>query len=117
MKEYPMTTFRLFAAASLGLAFVVGAAAQTTTPEAAQPAASAAASTMTDGEVRKVDKEAGKITLRHGPIAHLDMRAMSMVFRVADPKMLDLVKEGDKVRFAADKVNGLFTVTQIEAAR
>ena len=72
---------------------------------------------MIDGEVRKVDKEAGKITLRHGPIANLDMRAMTMVFRVADPKMLDQVKEGDKVRFTADKVNGLFTVTQIETAK
>ena len=63
---------------------------------------------MVDGEVRKVDKEAGKLTLRHGPIAHLDMGAMSMVFRVTDPKMLDQFKEGDKVRFMADKVNGLY---------
>jgi Cu(I)/Ag(I) efflux system protein CusF len=111
-----MNVFRIPIQVSLALAFVAGAQAQPTT-EAAQPASSAAAGTMIDGEVRKVDKEAGKITLRHGPIAHLDMRTMSMVFRVRDPKMLDQVKEGDKVRFAADKVNGLFTVTQMEAAK
>jgi Cu(I)/Ag(I) efflux system periplasmic protein CusF len=102
--------------ASLALVFVTGAQAQPTA-DAAQPAASAPAEGMVDGEVRKVDKEAGKITLRHGPIAHLDMRAMSMVFRVTDPKMLDQVKEGDKVRFTAEKINGLYTVTQMEAAK
>jgi hypothetical protein len=47
----------------------------------------------------------------HGPITNLEMLAMTMVFRVANPQMLDTVKEGDKVRFAADKVNGAFTVT------
>ena len=110
-----MNGFRILIHVSLALAFVAGAQAQPTTG-AAQPAASAAAGSMIDGEVRKVDKEAGKITLRHGPIAHLDMRAMSMVFRAADPKMLDQVKEGDKVRFTAERVNGAFTVTSIEAA-
>jgi Cu(I)/Ag(I) efflux system periplasmic protein CusF len=111
-----MNALRFVIHVSLAVAFASGARAQATT-EATQPAASAAAGTMIDGEVRKVDKEAGKITLRHGPIAHLDMRAMNMVFRVTDPKMLDQVKEGDKVRFMADRVNGLFTITRIEAAR
>ena len=72
---------------------------------------------MADGEVRKIDKEQGKVTLRHGPIASLDMPAMTMVFKVSNPKMLDSIKEGDKVKFAADKVNGALTVTVIEAAR
>jgi len=103
-------------AASLGLAIALGAQAQTT-PATAQPAASAAATAMADGEVRKLDKEAGKITLRHGPLVTLGMGAMTMVFRVSDPAMLDQVKEGDKVRFVADKVNGQFTVTKMEAAR
>ena len=82
--------------------------------------ASAAASTraaMTDGEVRKIDKDAGKLTLRHGPIANLDMGAMTMVYRVADPKMLDGLSVGQKVRFAADHVKGALTVTHIEPAR
>ena len=69
---------------------------------------------MTDGEVRKIDREAGKITLRHGPIANLDMPGMTMVFRVKDSGMLDRVKEGDKVRFVAERMNGALTVVQIE---
>lgn len=71
---------------------------------------------MTDGEVRKIDKPQGKLTLKHGPIAHLDMPPMTMVFKVADPKMLEGLKDGDKVRFHADRVNGSITVTAIEAA-
>lgn len=72
---------------------------------------------LAEGEVRKIDKETKKITLRHGPIENLDMPAMSMVFQVKDPAMLDQVKTGDKVRFQAEKVNGQFTVTRIEPAR
>ena len=79
--------------------------------------AAALAQTTTDGEVRKIDKEQGKVTLRHGPIANLDMPAMTMVFKVSDAKMLDTIKEGDKVKFTADKVNGAITVTSIEAAK
>ena len=71
----------------------------------------------TEGEVRKVDKDASKITLKHGPIANLGMPAMSMVFRAADPAMLDKVKEGDKVRFKAEKVAGALTITQIEPSK
>ena len=77
----------------------------------------AATSTMAEGEVRKVDKEQGKVTLKHGPIASLDMPGMTMVFKVSDPKMLDSLKPGDKVKFAADKVNGAITVTDIEVAK
>ena len=69
------------------------------------------------GEVRKVDKEAGKLTLKHGPIPNLDMPDMTMVFRVDDPSILDKVKVGDRVRFTADKVKGVFTVTTVEVVR
>ncbi len=68
------------------------------------------------GEVVKIDKSAGKITLKHGPIKNLDMDSMTMVFRVADPAMLDKVKAGDKVEFDADRVNGALTVTKIGKA-
>jgi len=81
---------------------------------AATASAQTAATPMTDGEVRKVDRDAGKLTLRHGPIANLEMPAMTMVFRVVDPKMLDGLKDGDKVRFSAERVNGAITVTAIE---
>jgi len=72
---------------------------------------------MTDGEVRRIDKDQGKLTLRHGPIANLDMPGMTMVFRVADPRMLDTLREGDKLRFSAERVNGSITVTAIEPAK
>lgn len=72
---------------------------------------------MTDAEVRKVDTETKKITLRHGPIQNLGMPPMTMVFQVKDPAMLDQVKAGDKVKFNADKVNGAYIVTRIESAK
>ena len=68
---------------------------------------------MVPAEVVKVDKPAGKITLKHAPIKNLDTDAMTMVFRVADPAMLDKVKAGDNIEFAADRVNGAITVTKI----
>lgn len=80
------------------------------------PAVSRDAAPLTEGEVRKIDKEQAKLTLRHGPLVNLDMPAMTMVFKAADPKMLDGLKVGDKVRFSADKLGGVFTVTAIEAA-
>jgi len=71
-----------------------------------------------DGEVRKVDKDAQKITIRHGPLPSLDMpQPMTMVYRVKDPAMLDRVKPGDKVKFEAENVGGAFTVTKIEPVR
>ena len=79
--------------------------------------ASQSASAMSDGEVRRVDKDAKKITLRHGPLANLDMPAMTMVFQVKDPEMLDQVKVGDKIKFQAEKVGGAFTVVNIEPSR
>ena len=72
---------------------------------------------MTQGEVRKVDKEARRITIRHEPLQNLDMPAMTMVFQVKDPAMLDQVKPGDKVKFEAEKIGGAFTVTKIEQAK
>ena len=87
------------------------------TSHESRSATETAAAKLIDGEVRKVDKEAGKITLKHGPIPNLDMPAMSMVFRVKDPSFLDKVKAGDRVRFTAEKVQGAFTVTAIEAAK
>ncbi len=77
-----------------------------------------AQSAMNSGEVKKIDESAGKITLKHGPIKSLGMdEGMTMVFRVKDPAMLKAVKEGDKVQFEADRVNGQITVTKIQNAK
>ena len=81
------------------------------------PSAAAPAAAMSEAEVRKVDKPAGKITLKHGPIPNIEMPPMTMVFNAAEPAMLDRVKAGDKVRFTADKVGGQYTVTRIEPAK
>ena len=63
---------------------------------------------------RRGDKEAKQVTIRHGPIANLDMPAMTMVFQVQDPAVLDRLKPGDKVRFQAEKLEGAYVVTRIE---
>jgi Cu(I)/Ag(I) efflux system protein CusF len=91
--------------------------AAASTHDKAAGVASQPAQSMSEGEVRKVDKEAKKITLRHGPLANLDMPAMTMVFQVKDPAILDQVKAGDKVKFVAEKVGGAFTITKIEPAQ
>ena len=78
--------------------------------------ASSQSADMAEGEVRRVDKDAKKITIKHGPLQNLDMPAMTMVFQVKDPAMLDKVKPGDKIKFQAEKTGGAFTVTQIEPA-
>jgi Cu(I)/Ag(I) efflux system periplasmic protein CusF len=85
--------------------------------EAAGAGTSHSAAALSDGEIRRVDKDAKKITVRHGPLANLDMPAMTMVFQVKDPAMLDQVKVGDKVKFQAEKIGGAFTITRIEPAQ
>ena len=72
---------------------------------------------MTDGEIRKVDKEAGKVTIKHGEIKNLDMPGMTMVFQVKDPALLEKSKVGDKVRFKAEKAGGALVVTDIQPAK
>lgn len=80
-------------------------------------AKSAPAGALSEGEVRKVDKDARKITIKHGPIANLDMPPMTMVFQVKDPALLEKVKAGDKIMFRAEKIGSAYTATHIEAAR
>ena len=79
--------------------------------------AATATSEMSDGEIRKVDKDGKKLTIKHGPLKNLDMPGMTMVFSVKDDAVLDQVQSGEKVRFLAEKVDGKITVTKIEAAR
>jgi len=114
----------ILAAAVAGLPFLAqaqSAADHASRHAPAQANASAPASTatqadaeMSEGEVRKVDKDRQRITLRHGELKNLDMPPMTMVFRVADPAMLDMVQTGDKVRFVAEKVGSNYTITAIE---
>lgn len=70
----------------------------------------------TDGEVRKIDPDLGKITLKHGEIKSLDMPPMTMVFGVKDKALLGALKAGDQVRFKAIKLQGAYTVIEISRA-
>jgi Cu/Ag efflux protein CusF len=72
---------------------------------------------FTQGEVRKVDKEGKKLTIKHGPLKNLDMPGMTMVFQVEDETVLDKVQVGEKVQFLAEKIDGKFTVTRLEPLR
>lgn len=89
-----------------------GAASATPASNASVPAAAEWA----EAEVRRVDREARKVTLRHGPIRNLDMPPMTMVFQVADDALLARLREGGKVRFVAEKRAGAYVVTQVEPA-
>ncbi len=83
--------------------------------------AGASARAVTDADlsaatVRKVDVTGGRITLQHGYLANLDMPPMTMVFRVADPAWLSRLQPGDAIRFAAERIDGAFTVVRLEFA-
>ena len=82
--------------------------------DAASAPAAAAAAPMSEGEIKKIDTAAGKLTIKHGPLENLGMEPMTMVFRVQDPAMLTKVHVGSKVRFVAEKVNGALTVTALD---
>jgi Cu(I)/Ag(I) efflux system protein CusF len=103
-----------------GLTFAVLIAVSSGTYASATegPAAVAASQTaMSDGEIKKIDKDAGKLTIKHGELKNLEMPAMTMVFRVQNPTMIDQVKPGDKIKFVAEKVAGSLTVTSLKLAK
>lgn len=105
------------------LAFAGSAIAQGQTapasPAPARPASSAAAAVgaLASGEVLEVDRKAKRVLLKHGPIASIGMDAMTMEFLLPDTKLLQSLKPGDKVRFAAAWRNGDYEITRIEVAK
>ena len=105
-------TLLIGAMLSLATLMPLSAVAQAA-PDAAKAATTTAAS-MTDGEVRKIDKDAGKITIKHGDIKHLEMPGMTMVFQVKDESLLNTVKAGDKVKFRAERQAGALVVVRLE---
>lgn len=108
------------------IAITLGAFAAAAVPALAQDHAghgqphmqhgAAAMPAMTDAEVRRIDKDAGKITLRHGEIKHLDMPPMTMVFTVRDKALLDKTSVGAKVRIQVVSENGQMVVTELQPA-
>ena len=113
-----IATFTLVAASTISFSVLAQAAAEPDKiGDMKMGHNAAAAADMTEGEVRKVDKDARKITIRHGEIKNLDMPGMTMLFQVKDPAMLDMVKPGDKVKFRAEKLGGGIVVTEIQVAK
>lgn len=92
----------------IALLILVVCAATPTWSQSPQPAT---------GEVTRINSRAKEIVIRHDPIPHLAMGAMTMGFPVKDPAMLDAVKPGDKVRFVAEKVGDEAVITRIEVAK
>ncbi|MBN9529832.1 MAG: copper-binding protein [Alphaproteobacteria bacterium] len=108
-----MKTMALLAAISFAALYPALGQAQGATPMVVAQAMTGTA----DGEVRKIDREQGKITLKHGPIAGMDMPGMTMIFRVQDPSLLDKAAVGDKVLFSVAKTADGMTVTSLEKAK
>jgi Cu/Ag efflux protein CusF len=79
-----------------------------------EPVLVVAQSDMTRGDVRRIDKENKKITIRHDEIRDLNMPPMTMVFQVRDAALLDRVRIGDKVRFRAVEEGGTLVITDME---
>ena len=79
-----------------------------------QNSVATASPSMVDGIVKKIDKSSGKVTIAHGPMANFNMPAMTMAFQVKDSAWLDQMKDGDTIRFMADKLNGAFTIIKFE---
>jgi Cu(I)/Ag(I) efflux system protein CusF len=71
---------------------------------------------LIEGLVKKIDKAAGKVTVSHGPLPN-GMPAMTMVFRIKEAAWIDQMKEGDKIRFKADQVNGAMTMVRFEPVK
>ncbi len=102
-----------------GLALLLplsGAQAQTVTP-AGSDSATAAPQTWVAGEVRRVDASLGRLTVRHGDIPHLDMGAMTMVFRLKPGLLtadqIKAIKPGDRIEFQAEAPQGQLTITAL----
>jgi len=115
---------------TLGLACALASPVVMSLPAVAQttaPAATAAttkpmggttpAAEMAEGEIRKVSKDTGKLTIKHGPIKSMDMPPMTMVFTAKDPAMLDKVAVGDKVRFVVVDQGGQMVVTELQSVK
>ena len=107
----------LLIGAMLSLAALMPLSATAQASGDAGRAATTAAASMTDGEVRKIDKDAGKITIKHGDIKHLEMPGMTMVFTAKDKALLDKTQVGDKIRFMVINEGGKMVVTAIEPAK
>jgi len=64
------------------------------------------------GEIRRIDANAGKITIKHGAISELDLPAITLVYQI-DPALLAGLQPGDRVKFTARRVNEQYVIVEI----
>lgn len=110
------TLQRLLTLSALAMGLVLPMAGHAQVSPSPDQVAAPASDSMTDGEVKKVDPDNGKITLKHGEIKSLDMPGMTMVFTVRDKGQLTNLKPGDKVQFVVVQEGGKMVVTNIQPA-
>ena len=102
-------------AVAVGIALPMSSFAQASMEPGKTEAAQSAS--LTDGEIKKVDLDNGKVTIKHGEIKHMDMPGMTMVFTAKDKSLLSNVKPGDKVKFMVVNEGGKMVVTDIQPAQ
>lgn len=112
-----LSKFSLAAALAFSLAPLAQANDAHHAPGAAVAPAASAEVALTEGEVKKINKETGKLTIKHGELKNLGMAAMTMAFRVQDAAMLEQVKVGNKIGFIAERIGGQLMVTKLEVQR
>ena len=114
-----ISTLTLACALALPVAMFLPAVAQTTAPAAATKPVGGMdhSAEMAEGEIRRISKDTGKLTIKHGPIKSMDMPPMTMVFIAKDPAMLDKVAVGDKVRFVVVDQGGQMVVTELQSVK
>ncbi len=115
-----MSSFRIHCIAAMLPLLLLSSTACAQAPAADEhaghhaPGSSAMNEAWIHGEVRRIDADAGKLTLRHEAIPQFEMGAMTMAFRVARPTLLEGIAVGDKVRFRLEKVGQRLTVVGLQ---
>lgn len=71
---------------------------------------------LSEGEIRRIDADSQRVTLRHGPIENLGMAAMTMRFTLVDGASLEGLAVGDLVRFRAEQRDGAYVVSELQRA-
>ena len=102
---------------ALSLAVPFPALAQSNHMIHTQAKAPAPSVAWSDGVVKTIYKQEGQMTIAHGPLVNLGMGKMTMTFRVKTPALMEGIKEGSKIRFVAENVNGELTVVALEAVK
>lgn len=76
--------------------------------------ATATAAALSEGEIKKVDRQARRITIKHGPLANLNMPPMTMAFKVSDDSQIDSLNTGDRIKFVAGRQGAAYVVSRVE---